>query len=219
MKRLFAVFLMVTLLICTFAAPASAKNVSNENAEIEIIIHDEVSEETKEKIERYFANGAPVEVTDNTFKMPASDVTVTATFKAKAVEDPWDDIAVKNDYVSGVTLVTVTGDSAKGYTYDGNAMYKVADGKFAYLVVGNADTGKVAEAASAGYVDLSGAMANDVNGTNKVDFNDAGAAFGCYNKAYDVVAYMAMYLRADVNGVFFTVYDENFEELRDMYIQ
>ena len=135
-----------------------------------------------------------------TFVMPAADVTVTATFKAKAVEDPWDDIAVKNDYVSGVTLVTVTGDSAKGYTYDGKAMYKVADGKFAYLVEGTGDTSKVAEAASAGYVDLSGAMANDVNGTNKVDFNDAGAAFGCYNKAYDVVADMAMYLRADVNG-------------------
>ena len=61
MKRIFAVLLVLTLLTCTFALPASAKNTTNENTEIEIIINDEVSEETKEKIERYFANGAPTE--------------------------------------------------------------------------------------------------------------------------------------------------------------
>ena len=61
MKRLFASLLVLTLLICTFVMPVSAKNVTNEIYDIEIIINDEVSEETKEKIERYFANGTPNE--------------------------------------------------------------------------------------------------------------------------------------------------------------
>lgn len=61
MKRIFAILLVLTLLICTFALPVSAKNTTDKNNDIEIIIHDEVSEETREKIERYFANGEPVE--------------------------------------------------------------------------------------------------------------------------------------------------------------
>lgn len=61
MKRLFALFLMLTLLTCTFTMPVSAKNTTNENTDLEIIINSEVSEEKKERIERYFANGAPAE--------------------------------------------------------------------------------------------------------------------------------------------------------------
>lgn len=61
MKRVFAVLLVLTLLTCTLAIPVSAKKTTTEKNDIEIIIHDEVSEETKEKIERYFANGAPAE--------------------------------------------------------------------------------------------------------------------------------------------------------------
>ena len=61
MKRIFAILLVLTLLTCTFATPVSAKNELNENTEIEIIINDKVSEETKAKIERYFATGAPAE--------------------------------------------------------------------------------------------------------------------------------------------------------------
>lgn len=61
MKRIFAVLLVLTLLSCTFVIPAGAKNTANKNNDIEIIIHDDVSEETKEKIERYFANGEPAE--------------------------------------------------------------------------------------------------------------------------------------------------------------
>ena len=60
MKRIFAVLLVLTLLTCTFVLPVSAKNTTKEESEIEIVINDEVSEETKEKIERYFANGTPV---------------------------------------------------------------------------------------------------------------------------------------------------------------
>ena len=59
-KNLFAVLLALTLLICTFVIPVSAKKDSNIKTDIEIIINDEVSEETKEKIEKYFASGEPV---------------------------------------------------------------------------------------------------------------------------------------------------------------
>lgn len=61
MKRIFTILLVLTLLTCTCALPVSAKNTTKENNDIEIIIHNEVSEETKEKIERFFANGTPAE--------------------------------------------------------------------------------------------------------------------------------------------------------------
>lgn len=59
-KTLFAILFAVILLICACIVPTSAKTNENNN-DIEIIIYDEVSEETKEKIERYFANGEPAE--------------------------------------------------------------------------------------------------------------------------------------------------------------
>ena len=59
MKRIFATFLVLTLFTCTFAMPVSAKNTTTKNNDVEIVIHDEVSEETKAKIEKYFADGEP----------------------------------------------------------------------------------------------------------------------------------------------------------------
>lgn len=59
MKRVFAVLLVFTLLICTFSIQVSAKNTNEKNNDIEIIINGEVSEETKAKIEKYFENGEP----------------------------------------------------------------------------------------------------------------------------------------------------------------
>ncbi len=110
----------------------------------------------------------------------------------------------ETDYISGINLVLVTGDAA-GYTYDGQAMFKVAaygDNVFAYLdstsgLDEDTAAAKVAASDTAAPVIASG---YDVNGTGKVDFNDAGAAFGCYNKAYTLADNVAMYLRADVNG-------------------
>ena len=67
MKRIFAILLVLTLLTCTFALPVSAKNTTNENTEIEIIIHDEVSEETKERIKSYFVNGEPSDDNASTY--------------------------------------------------------------------------------------------------------------------------------------------------------
>ena len=59
-KNLFAILLVLTLLICTFIIPASAKEPAINNINIEIIINEDVSSETKAKIERYFATGEPI---------------------------------------------------------------------------------------------------------------------------------------------------------------
>lgn len=56
-KNLFAMLLIFTLLNCIFVLPTSAKESTNN---VEIIINDEVSVETKEKIEKYFATGEPI---------------------------------------------------------------------------------------------------------------------------------------------------------------
>ena len=56
-KSLFAILLVLTILTCTCILPTSAKETPANDKNIEIIINDEVSAETKLKIERYFASG------------------------------------------------------------------------------------------------------------------------------------------------------------------
>lgn len=58
-KNLFALLLALTLLTCTFVIPTNAKEATIDNTYVEIIINDEVSAETKAKIEKYFATGEP----------------------------------------------------------------------------------------------------------------------------------------------------------------
>jgi hypothetical protein len=58
-KSLFAILLVLTLLTCTCVLPVSAKELTQNNINVEIIINGEVSEETKAKIEKYFATGNP----------------------------------------------------------------------------------------------------------------------------------------------------------------
>ena len=58
-KRLFAVLLAVTLLVCTCVLSTSAKETTENKTNVEIIITEDVSEETKVKIENYFASGEP----------------------------------------------------------------------------------------------------------------------------------------------------------------
>lgn len=57
-KSLFASLLAVTLFVCTCVLPTNAKEITVNN-EFEIIISDDVSAETKSKIEKYFATGEP----------------------------------------------------------------------------------------------------------------------------------------------------------------
>ncbi len=59
-KSLFAILLVLTLLTCTFVIPTSAKEAKINDTYVEIIINDEVSAETKAKIEKYFATGEPI---------------------------------------------------------------------------------------------------------------------------------------------------------------
>ena len=58
-KSFFAILLVITLLACTCILPASAKETTEKKTNVEIIINDEVSVETKAKIEKYFATGEP----------------------------------------------------------------------------------------------------------------------------------------------------------------
>ncbi len=58
-KSLFTILLVLTLLISTCVLPASAKETAENNVNVEIIINSDVSEETKGKIEKYFATGEP----------------------------------------------------------------------------------------------------------------------------------------------------------------
>lgn len=159
-------------------------------------------------------NGNPVDFTDNkdgtyTVTMPASKITVSVT--VSEIETPPSFSVAVSQYVSAdesaISLVLVTGDAA-GYTYNGNAMYKVAaygTNVFAYLdgtsgLTQDAAFELVSEATATAADHVLASGSYEVNGTSKVDFNDAGAAFGCYNAAYTLADNMAMYLRADVDG-------------------
>lgn len=155
-----------------------------------------------EAVKAYDKHGEEVSVTDNgngtyTFTMPAGGVEIE--FIVKKAAAPAFTVETFDEYVTGYTLVVVTGDAEDGYAYNGVPMIKIPDGKYGYLV-SRYDASKVAVNTGAACGDITGDAAYDVNGTDKVDFNDAGAAFGCYNVAYDVDTNMAMYLRADVNG-------------------
>lgn len=153
-------------------------------------------------------NGDPVSFTDNkdgtyTVIMPASKITVSVTVS----EIPPAFTVAVSQYVTGINLVLVTGEAA-GYTYNGQAMYQVAAygaNVFAYLddasgLTQSAAAGLVAEATATAADHVLASGNYEVNGTSKVDFNDAGAAFGCYNAAYALADNVAMYLRADVDG-------------------
>ena len=194
--------------------PASVENATvtankDEAAEGEevIITVNPVSGYQVDEVTITDKDGNPVTFMDNkdgtyTVTMPASKITVSVTV-SEIGTPPAFTVAV-SQYVTGINLVLVTGDAA-GYTYDSQAMFKVAaygDNVFAYLdstsgLDEDTAAAKVAASDTAAPVIASG---YDVNGTGKVDFNDAGAAFGCYNAAYTLADNVAMYLRADVNG-------------------
>lgn len=133
-----------------------------------------------------------------TLTIPGSAITGSISITLVTTPKPFQ-FSSQNDYVTGAVLVLVTGSSASGYTYGGNAMFYVEKySAYAYVVEGTPSRDSVAAAASGTPVTISAGY--DVNGTGTVDFNDAGAAFGCYNKSYTVAENVALYLRADVNG-------------------
>ena len=79
-KSLFAILLALTLLTSTCILPASAKETTVEN-DVEIIINNEVSTETTQKIKKYFATGEPATVNN------ASTYGVTCTLFGHKIEN------------------------------------------------------------------------------------------------------------------------------------
>ena len=144
---------------------------------------------------KVMSGDAELTADNGVYTVANGDITMSVT-----VEQVFDVAISDEDYVTGYKLVIVTGTNAKGYTYGGETMIKIAENKYAYLTA-DADASKVAKnTTDVDCGDITDDKQYDVNGTKQVDFNDAGAAFGCYNEAYDVAQYMEMYLRADVNG-------------------
>lgn len=81
----------MTLLTCICVLPTSAKE-STTNTKVEIIINDEVSDETKVRIEKYFATGEPIENVASTYGLTCtlfghklqSSTVVTVTHKVRS---------------------------------------------------------------------------------------------------------------------------------------
>ena len=156
---------------------------------------------------------------DGSYTIPAASV--TADKLVVTVEKEGVATVEVTEYVQAdgqsVFLVLATGTPVEGkvFAYDGNAMYHSdkynADNGGAYVYLLFSDKGldavkaeaetKVAEKTGkiAGEIDYSG----DVNGTDKIDVNDAQLVWNMYNAQYSDFtsgATMEMFLRADVNG-------------------
>lgn len=120
-------------------------------------------------------------------------------------------VNVYKDYVTGYSLVTVTG-TATGYTYNGNAMFldkqydttteNAADGNVHAWIVEGDVTVEAAKAVirSAKTAGTEIAKSNNVNNLGDVNFLDAVCVYTCYTFPGGVNNNMAGYLRADVNG-------------------
>ncbi len=120
-------------------------------------------------------------------------------------------VLVYKDYVTGYSLVTVTG-TATGYTYDGNAMFldkqydttteNAADGNVHAWIVEGDVTVEAAKTVirSAKTAGTEIAKGNNVNNLGDVNFLDAVCVYTCYTIPGGVNNNMAGYLRADVNG-------------------
>ncbi|MCD7947240.1 MAG: hypothetical protein LUG13_02925 [Oscillospiraceae bacterium] len=155
----------------------------------------------------YAADGAVAQTAvnngDGTFTIPAGgitgDVTITLT-----VEPPSVAFEIVQDYVTGYSLLLISGDQAAPYSYDGNPMYWVeAYDAFAYLIDGTYSETEVAPlitANSAGY-DTIERNSLDVNADNTVGLKDLVAASTCYSAGYAMTyANIYSYLTADVNA-------------------
>jgi hypothetical protein len=150
------------------------------------------------------SDAVPVELDeDGSFTVSGDAITGALTLTVEKTLNI--EVAVYEDYVTGYSLVTVSG-GADNYSYDGNVMFCIdaETGLYAYVVEGT-----VTEADAFAEVAISAAdqvlltiVKNDVNGTGTVDNSDTSLAYNCYQVAsdYTVAANMEVYIRADVNG-------------------
>lgn len=156
------------------------------------------------------------------FTIPAGKITgnvtmeVTKSMGKVAIQVYENYVAGKGENGTAYSLVVVYGTAA-GYTYDGNAMYRVAaydndkantisgGMAYAYMIADEGttvdDVEKVLKVADTTDDAHKITASNDVNGTVTIDIADAQAVRDCYNaKNADSVKLMPTYLRADRDG-------------------
>lgn len=140
-------------------------------------------------------------------KITGTELTVTVTKTAAWTVDVTTYVRLDG---KNVYLITVSGnvEAGKVFAYDGNVMFTSEKYKAAaYLIISKDSLAEVKAAAQNKISTVSAAAeaisySGDVNGTNKVDVNDAQLVYDIYNAQYgnfDTVS-MLKFLRADVNG-------------------
>lgn len=140
-------------------------------------------------------------------KLTGTELTVTVTKTAAWTVDvkTYVQLDGKNVY-----LITVSGnvEAGKAFAYDGNVMFTSTKyNAAAYLIISEKTLAEVKTEAQTKVSTVSAAAeaisyTGDVNGTGKVDVNDAQLVYDIYNAQHEGFATVSMlkFLRADVNG-------------------
>lgn len=140
-------------------------------------------------------------------KLTGTELTVTVTKTAAWTVDvkPYVQLDGKNVY-----LITVSGnvEAGKAFAYDGNVMFTSTKYNAAAYLIISEESLEAVKTAAQGKISTRPATAKaiaytgDVNGTDKVDVNDAQLVYDIYNAQYGDFTTVSMlkFLRADVNG-------------------
>lgn len=157
-------------------------------------------------------DGEPLTETNGRYTIPGAKLTGTALTVTVTKTAAW--TVNVNTYVQldgkNVYLITVSGnvEAGKAFAYDGNVMFTSTKYNAAAYLIISADSEEAVKAAAQGKISTRSATAEaiaytgDVNGTNKVDVNDAQLVYDIYNAQYGDFTTVSMlkFLRADVNG-------------------
>lgn len=140
-------------------------------------------------------------------KLTGTELTVTVTKTAAWTVDVKTYVQLNR---KNVYLITVSGnvEAGKVFAYDGNVMYTSTKYNAAAYLIISEESLEAVKAAAQGKISTRPATAKaiaytgDVNGTSKVDVNDAQLVYDIYNAQYEGFATVSMlkFLRADVNG-------------------
>ena len=149
---------------------------------------------------------------DGSYTIPGAKITGTALTVTVTKTAAWTVDVTTYVQLNGknVYLITVSGnvETGKAFAYDGNVMFTSTKyNAAAYLIISKDSLADV-KAAAQGKISTRSATAEaiaytgDVNGTDKVDVNDAQLVYDIYNAQYGDFTTVSMlkFLRADVNG-------------------
>lgn len=149
---------------------------------------------------------------DGSYTIPGAKITGTALTVTVTKTAAWTVDVTTYVQLNGknVYLITVSGnvETGKAFAYDGNVMFTSTKyNAAAYLIISKDSLADV-KAAAQGNISTCSATAEaiaytgDVNGTDKVDVNDAQLVYDIYNAQYGDFTTVSMlkFLRADVNG-------------------